>query len=70
MEELCHCGYEIEYDRDWSDFDPGRQYVAYQLFQDEELECTYFRWVDPEGTEWKNTSLLSSIKRMRSLEMR
>ena len=34
MEEHCHCGYKVEYGRDWIDFDPGRQYVTCPLFHD------------------------------------
>ena len=52
MDEHCHCGYEVEFGRDWSDTYPGRQYVACPLFEDDmTLGCTYFRWVAPEGTE-------------------
>ena len=51
MEEYCHCGHEVKYGRDWSDFYPGREYVVCPLFEDEGLECTYFRWVDPKGTK-------------------
>ena len=52
MDEHCHCGYEVEFSRDWSDTYPGRQYVACPLFEDDmTLGCTYFRWVEPEGTE-------------------
>ena len=70
MEEYCHCGHEVEYGHDWSNFDPRRQYIACPLFKDEGLECTYFRWVDSEGTKWKKKTLLSSTKRMMSLEPR
>ena len=42
MEEHCHCSHEAEYDHDWSDVDPGRQYVAYPLVHGEALGCTYF----------------------------
>ena len=52
MEEHCHCGHEVEYGRHWSDFDPSRQYIACLLVYDEGLGCTYFRWVDKEGTQW------------------
>ena len=37
MEEHCHCGHEVEYDRDWRDFDPGRQYIACPHFHNEGL---------------------------------
>ena len=58
MEEHCHCGHEVEYGRDWNDFDHKRQYIACPLFQEEGLGCTYFRWVDPEGTEWKKDIII------------
>ena len=35
MEEYCHYGHEVEYGPDWSDFDPGRQYIVCPLFQDD-----------------------------------
>ena len=46
IKQYC-CGHEVEYGRDWSDFDPSRQYVACPLFHDEGLGCTNIRWVDP-----------------------
>ena len=67
MEELCHCGYEVEYGSDWSDFDPGRQYVTCPLFEDENLRCTYFRWVDPEGTDWQKTIIIKLDKENEKL---
>ena len=49
MEEYCHCGHEVQYDRNWSDFNRRRQYVACPLFEYEGLRCTYFKWVNSEG---------------------
>ena len=53
IEEHCHCGYKVEFDFNWSEFNPDRQYVARLIFQDEGLGCTYFRWVDPERNQWE-----------------
>ena len=58
MEEHCRCGHEVEYGRDWSNFDPRRQYVACPLFENEGLGCTYFRWVDPEDTKWQKDIII------------
>ena len=62
MEKHCYGGHEVEYGHDWSDFDPGHEYIACPLFQDEGLGCTYFRWVDLEAPNGKKTSLLGSIR--------
>ena len=70
MEEYCHCSHEVQYGRDWSDYDPERQYITCPLFQDEELGCTYFRGLIQRSPNGKKISLLSSIKRMESLEKR
>ena len=67
MEECCHCGHEVEYGRDWSNFDPGRQYVACPLFEDEGLGCTYFRWVDPEATKWQKDIIIKLDKENEEL---
>ena len=63
MEEYCHCGHEVEYGRDWS----RRQYVACPLFENEDLGCTYFRWVDPEGTKWKKDIIIKLDKENEEL---
>ena len=52
IEELCDCGYEVENNTDWSDFDLGCEFVACPFYLDEGFGCTYFRWVAPEGTRW------------------
>ena len=67
MEELCHCGHEVEHGRDLSDFDSSRQYFTCPLFQDEGLGCTYFRWVDPEGTEWQKHIIIKLDKKNEEL---
>ena len=51
IEELCDCGYEVEINTDWSDVDPGRDFVACPFFLDEGFGCMYFRWVAPKGTK-------------------
>ena len=67
MEEHCDCGHKVEYGRDWSVFDPGRQYVACPLFQDEGLGCTYSRWVDLESMEWKKNIIIKLDKENEEL---
>ena len=66
--EHCNCDYEVEYGRDWSDFDPGRQCDACPLFHDEGLGCTYMRWVDPEGTEWQKEVIIKLHKENEELK--
>ena len=70
MEEYCHCGHEVEYGRNWSNFDLGRQYVVCPLFEDEGLRCTYFRWVDPKGTKWKKDIIIKLDKENEELKNR
>ena len=70
MEKYCHCSHEVEYDHDWSDFNPGHQYVVCPLFQDEGLGCTYVRWVNPEGTEWQKDIIIKLDKENEELRIR
>ena len=41
IEELCDCDYEVEINTNWSDFDPGRDFVACPFYMVDGLGCTY-----------------------------
>ena len=51
IEQLCDCGYEVEINTDWSDVDPGCNFVACHFYLEEGSGCTYFKWVAPKGTK-------------------
>jgi hypothetical protein len=68
IEELCDCGYEVEMNKDWSDIDPGREYVACPLYLDEGFGCTYFRWIVPEGTKWQRDVIIRLEKEKQELK--
>ena len=68
IEELCDCGYEVEINTDWSDFDPGRDFVACPFYLVEGLGCTYFRWIDPKGTKWQRHLIIRFEKEKQELK--
>ena len=68
MEEYCHCGYEVEYDCDWSDFAPSRNYVACSFCHDEKLGVPNLGGLIKRAPDGRKSLLLSSINRKRSLK--
>ena len=68
IEELCDCGYEVEINTDWSDFDPGREFVACPFYLVDGLGCTYFRWIAPEGTKWQRDLIIRLEKEKKELK--
>jgi len=68
FEEVCVCGYEVESNKDWSDIDPGREYVACPFYLDEGVGCGYFRWIAPEGTKWQRDIIIRLEKEKQELK--
>ena len=68
IEEQFYCGYEVENNRDYNDFDLGREYVACPFYLDEGFSSTYLRWVDPEGTQWKKDIIIRLDKEKEELK--
>ena len=70
MEELCHCGHEVVYNRDWSDFDTIVNMLLVHFSKMKGWDAPTLGGLIQRALNGKNTSLLSSIKRMKSLETR
>ena len=67
IQELCDCGYEVENNTEWGNFDLGREFVACPFYLDDGFGCTYFRWVALEGTKWKRDLIIQLEKEKQEL---
>ncbi|KAL0802004.1 hypothetical protein Bca101_057180 [Brassica carinata] len=63
--KLCFCRLDVEIRQAWTDKNPGRQFMAWNLWQ-EKNGCKYFKWFDVEdGTEWQKMVLIESRDEIR-----